>query len=577
MVMFRALRFVRCVRHHKPSQLARRAQRLALRALAEKLGPNVLFGARAPRPAPDVSAIPPQPLFRPRLSLVNGEADEIDLELQQSSIPLRHPMDWRLESIPARPLLMLFHLHGMQWLEALDDEAFQRAVLDWIARVHPDRDRATRDAWHPFVISIRAVVWMQQAARRRRRVPAEFRARLERSIADQIRVLEDGLELDLGGNHLLKNAKALLWAGAFFHGPEAQRWSRRAAAVLEQQIDEQILPDGMHFERSPAYHAQVVADLLECRAILHAGALRDRIDGALERAVQALADLTHPDGAPSLFNDGGLHMAYATREILDVHARLLQRAPIVRPVFGLESAGYYGARAGKSYVLADCGAIGPDHLPAHGHADALAFEWTVAGERLIVDAGVFEYEPGAMRDMARATKSHNTVTLDDHDQCEFWSSFRVGRRCRVRRTRWQVTAEGFVLEGTHDGFAHLPGEPMHRRTLRATPHEIRIDDRVEGGAGQIARARFLLHPECRVTTDADGVVTIRRGRAIARLVSESPIAVVEALWCPDFGIRLPTKQLVVTYGGAPCVGGVWLRSLTPDRVGVVVDPVVARA
>ncbi len=556
-----ALRFVRCVRHHRAGQLARRAHKIARRALVETFGPNALFGPRAQRAAPQRSAIPPQPLFRPRAHMLATDGDEVLIDLMQHRVALATPFDWRLESIAGRPLLLLFHLHSMEWVEGLDDDAFEGVLFDWIAQVGSTRAPHMRAGWHPFVISLRAVVWMQQIARRRKRIPAEVLFALDRSIAAQIRALESDLELDLGGNHLLKNVKALLWAGAYFEGPEAERWTRRGVGLLANELSEQMLADGMHFERSPAYHVQIVGDLLECRAVLAPSPLRARLDEILRRAAQVVADLAHPDGAPSLFNDGGLHMAYAPREVLDAAEKVLGTTFTARPVFALEAAGYYGARRGKDYVLADCGAIGPDHLPAHGHADALAFEWTVAGERLVVDAGVYEYQPGEMRDLARSTKSHNTVTLDDHDSIEFWSSFRVGRRCRVKRTRLQMRTDGFVLEGTHDGFAHLAGEPVHRRLIHAKPDEIRIEDRIEGGAGQIARSRLLLHPDCRVSTNADGVVTIRRGRAVARVVAETPIAVVEAWWFPDFGIRLRTKQLVVTYGAAPCVGGFSLRSL----------------
>lgn len=553
-----ALRFVRCVRHHRAEQLVRRAHRIARRALGERFGPAALFGPRAHRAAPPRSLMPPAPLFRPRAHLLAADGDDVVIDLMQQRIPLETPLDWRLDRMSQRPLLLLFHLHSMEWIENLDDNAFQGVIADWITRVDVAR---SRDAWHPFVISLRSVVWMQQCARRRRRLSREFLAAIDDSIAAQIRALEGDIELDLGGNHLLKNAKALLWAGAYFTGPEADRWTRRAVGILANELGEQMLPDGMHFERSPAYHAQVVADLLEVRAVLAPSPLRARLDEVLSRACQVALDLAHPDGAPSLFNDGGLHMAYAPREILSVAKRVLGTTFTPRAVFALDAAGYFGARNGKDYVLADCGAIGPDHLPAHGHADALAFEWTVAGERLVVDAGTFEYQPGATRDLARSTKVHNTVTLDDHDSCEFWSSFRVGRRSRVRRSRLQFQGDGFVLEGSHDGFEHLAGAPIHRRTIRANPAEIRIEDRIEGGAGQIARSRLLLHPECRVTTSPDGVVTIQRGRARARIVAETPIEVVDAWWFPDFGVKLATKQLVVTYGDAPCVGGMWLRAL----------------
>ncbi len=559
--MQQAFRFVRCVRHHKPGQLVRRAHKLARRAWIEKFGGPNLFGARSERAAPPRSATPPIPVFRSRMHLAAAHDDHATLELIGTSVPLVSPFDWKLAHIERAPLLLTFHLHAMEWLEALDDVAFEAVTSDWIARI--DRESYGRDAWHPFVISLRAVVWMQQSARRAQRLASEFRDALDRSIAAQIRTLAADLERDLGGNHILKNAKALVWAGAYFTGFEAQRWSRLGASILSREVTDQMLADGMHFERSPAYHAQVIADLIECRAVLAPGLLRDQLDAAIVRGAVVVADLAHPDGAPSLFNDGGMHMAYAPSEIQGVVARTLRFSPIPRPIFALDSAGYYGARKGKSYVVADCGAIGPDHLPAHGHADAFSFEWTVAGERLVVDAGVFEYQPGALRDASRSTKSHNTLTLDDRDACEFWSSFRVGRRCRVRKVRWQELNEGFALEGTHDGYAHLAGEPIHRRFFRATPDEIVIEDRVEGGAGQIARARLLLHPDCRVTTDPDGVVTIRRGRAAARIVAETPIEIVDAEWFPDFGVRMPTKQLVVTYGTAPCVGGMRLRAIAP--------------
>lgn len=554
-----ALRFARCVRHHRAEQLVRRAHKIARNALRERFGPAAVFGARAPLAAPPRSEHPPGPVFAARAHLLVHDGDGVAAELLQQRVRLASPLDWRLAERADRPLLLAFQLHAMEWVEALDDAAFQAAVADWIERVTP-RAHA-RDAWHPFVISLRSVVWMQQLANRAARLDAAFVAAAERSLAAQVRALEGDLELDLGGNHLLKNLKALLVAGAYFAGPEANRWTRRGRALLERELSEQMLADGMHFERSPAYHAQVLADLVECRAVLPDGALRARLDAVLARAAQALADLTHPDGACSLFNDGGLHMSYAPGEVLAAVERAIGVRARARSVFALDAAGYHGARRGKSYVVADCGAIGPDHLPAHGHADALAFEWTVAGERLVVDAGVFEYRPGELRDLARSTRSHNTVTLDEHDSCELWSSFRVGRRPDVRRTRWETSEDGFVLEGSHDGFAHLAGVPIHRRCFRATPDEIRIEDRVEGGAGQIARARLLLHPGCRVIREALCAVTIRRGRAAARIVSDAPIDVVDADWFPDFGVRIATKQLVVEYGAAPCTGGMTLRAL----------------
>jgi Heparinase II/III-like protein len=58
----------------------------------------------------------------------------------------------------------------------------------------------------------------------------------------------------------------------------------------------------------------------------------------------------------------------------------------------------------------------------------LSFEWSVKGLRMIVDPGVFEYNPAPHRIYARAAASHNTVTFDDAEICEFFGAFRCGRR-----------------------------------------------------------------------------------------------------------------------------------------------------
>ena len=39
-------------------------------------------------------------------------------------------------------------------------------------------------------------------------------------------------------------------------------WARQ---LLASELDEQVLADGMHYERSPAYHCQVLADLIDMR------------------------------------------------------------------------------------------------------------------------------------------------------------------------------------------------------------------------------------------------------------------------------------------------------------------------
>lgn len=542
---------IRSLRHTRLPQLVHRLRlqvqrRLSaagrdpsVRAQVAPVGADLIAEGHLPRP--------------PMLS-----ADGKSLSLLNQSLGLVLPMDWSVPGITvARPLAEL-EIHYLEWIRELDDDAFLAFSEDWIAQHLRPKGRWWNTSWNCYGLSIRTVVWMQEIAARFERLPAERRQRLCDEVAFQIRFLEKNLELDLGGNHLLKDLVALLWAGRFFVGAEADRWTRRGSALLARELDEQMPADGVHFERTPAYHALILLDLLDCYRVLRDGPLRSKLAGVLARGAQALVDLTHPDGGISLFNDGGLSKAPSTSQVLDTIAAVIPGRFAPRPVFAMEDSGYFGARNGADLFLADCGKIAPDHLPAHGHGDILAFEWSVDGKRIVTDFGVYEYTVGPWREMSRSTRSHNTVTVADQDQCEFWSAFRVGRRARIVHRRFEPRQGGFVLEGAHDGYAHLPGRPVHHRRFTVDAAGALIEDEVRGGRGQAVRSRLLFHPDCTLQLQA-GRLRVEHSGTVVWVEFQGSASLVDTWWCPDFGKKIPTRQLVLDYGPAPCAVSFRLR------------------
>src|SRR5207247_7691896 len=103
--------------------------------------------------------------------------------------------------------------------------------------------------------------------------------------------------------------------------------------------------------------------------------------------------------------------------------RIVHRA-LVDSLWTLPAAGYFGYRNNldSGYLVFDAGAIGPDHQPAHGHADTLSFELSHRGRRIVTDTGVFTYAPGEQRRYDRSTAAHNTVEIDRRDQSELWGA-----------------------------------------------------------------------------------------------------------------------------------------------------------
>jgi uncharacterized heparinase superfamily protein len=537
-VMSRLERAITFGRYMTAAKLARRFELTVRRKARDIWGVTANDGSELTR-APTA----PGPLFKPRSGMIEP-CDKVARFMflghaETLSIP---GIDFSAPGPGAEYQLWRMNLHYMEYLEETDDVLWMALISAWIEANPPGQRRAWKDSWSSYALAIRVVVWMQQLVRRAARLPRDIVMRAEASLASQLRFLEHNLETDIGGNHLIKNIKALIWGSVYFLGPEATRWRILGVKLLAAQLTEQILQDGMHYERSPSYHCQVFADLLEIRHALGEDPVGGELDAALERMAQVLADLAHPDGRVALFNDAGIDMAYEPSTCLDIYERLFDRRPTARQVFGLTDAGYFGLRTPYSYFVLDCGRIAPDDLPAHGHADVLSFEWSVHGKRTIVDQGVFEYVAGDRRWRSRTAQSHNTLCLEDADQADFFGAFRCGRRPNVKILNFEATGEGCILEGTHDGFTHLKGAPRHVRRFELSNREVIVRDRIEGEPVAPAFISFLLHPEVQLNLRGNEAL-MRRDASRIRMTSTLPMHLEQAVWWPNMGYEEPTTRV----------------------------------
>jgi len=554
------------LRYTRPHQLFNRlALQVKRKTLVRIAKPDMIERTAMSDPnALALNTTPPQAPLAPRRYLVKSLDNGIELSFLNRVRSLRDSdghIDWRPEELKTGTRLWLLNLHYTEFLEALPDDEAGRVMLNWVEQVKPFDPGYWLDNWNSYSLSIRVVVWMQQLAARDLGLNAEEHDIIKGSLIAQMRFLRKNLELDICGNHLIKNIKALIWASSYFDGPEADRWGATGRQLLAREVDEQILADGMHYELSPTYHNQVFADLLDCYAAMGEGLERDTLGLTLDKMSQLAADFRHPDGGVSLFNDCGLYFAYKADDCLTAYHALRGKTVEAQQHIALSSAGYYGLRHEQDLFLVDCAELAPDYLPAHGHGDALAFEWSIAGQRVFVDAGVFEYNPGPKRAYSRATSAHNTVNLDGEDQSEFWKAFRVGRRAHITRCDYQSTATGFRLTGEHDGYTRLDGKPLHQRTFDVSSDIVQIDDIVNSGNGQQAQAVMLLHPDTQIDQLDDNTVHVTTGPAQVKVSASAAIIVESASWHPDQGIDLATKKLVVNYGAAPCKGSITLQKL----------------
>ncbi len=449
--------------------------------------------------------------------------------------PFKPPLDWR----PAGTShLWRFHLHYFDWLDHLAALATpaaagvaRAAIGDWIAR-HPRPDDL---AWHPYPLSLRLHAWLRHAPWLGDGAPEDFAPRLSMSLLRQARHLAATMERDVGGNHLIKNLKARIAAAACLDTPELAL--APPLAELERELRAQILADGTHYERSPAYHFQVLGDLIDLRDLL-AGQAPSWLADAARRMAGPLRLMRHGDGRLALFNDGEEGDAAALDAVLD---RITGDSAMPAQ---LPDAGLYRLWAGETVVLADAGRCCPDDLPAHAHADALAFEMSVGAERIVVNCGTYAYQDATWRNRLRGTAAHSTVGLGDLDSAEVFGTFRLGRRPR----RVGAERQGQTLLAHHDGYGHLGLIHWRRLQLSDDGGGLIGEDRLVGrppAARAVMRARFHLHPDVVAVARGDAVlITPPSGRAW-RLSAGQPARLEPSVYAPAFNVMRRTRQIVI--------------------------------
>lgn len=458
-----------------------------------------------------------------------------EVEVLSERRSLRFPAAW---NDGKSDRLWLYHLHYHDGL--LDPATADRIKRSFVRQWIDDNPLGHGVGWEPYPISIRSVNWIKWALG-----GAELDADMAASLAVQIRFLLPRIELHLMGNHLFVNAKALLAAGLFFAGEEAQMWLDRGRKLLVEQVEEQFMDDGGHFELSPTYHASLTEDLLDviqmCR--LFAAEYPASWEAVIGRAVTWLAHLTHPNGAPALFNDAAHHISPTLDELRQYAARL-GIAPGEAARAGLEylgDSGYFRYSTPDYCLIGDAGALGPDYIPGHGHCDMLSFELSVRGELVLCDTGVSTYRQGQRRRHERSTVAHNTVQVGNLEQSELWAAFRVGRRARIIRC---VNGHDWI-EAAHDGYR--VERIIHSRRFDFGRERIVIRDRLEGAPSPSLSsvARFHFAPGIYVSLDEQ---IVRAGPVTMSFVGASGLRVLPYRQAATFNVLLDAAVVEVTFG-----------------------------
>lgn len=509
------LRLLRTARHLKPVQVFNRIYRRLVK-------PRV--SGDAPPPVREGLSAHSSFISRPQSLLAAREFEFLNLRKS-----LTFPEGWNDQKCPR---LWLYNLHYFEGLlhdgtPAADKQAF---IQQWLN----DNPAGAGSGWEPYPISLRICNWIKWHLQ-----DGELTSDALQSLATQVRYLEGALEYHLLGNHLLANAKALVFAALFFEGPEADRWFETGMKILAKQLPEQFLADGAHFELSTTYHTLLTEDLLDIHHLMTVTGLEnEKVLATIDRALHWMQAMTRPDGALPLFNDAAYGVTPTSAGILDYATRLGLDIPKFEPVgmTDLSESGYFRFDNEAYCFIGDAGQIGPAYLPGHAHCDMLSFELSINGKPFIVDTGTSTYGTEPRRNIERSTAAHNTVEVDGQEQSEIWGEFRVGRRASIIRSNIADASARTALRS----FRY-----SHRRDIDFGDNEIVIKDRVWSRRSELpATARFHFHPAETPVLENEAIQT--KNAKLTFQGAES-VALTEYQYAPEFNKLVYALCLEVTF------------------------------
>jgi hypothetical protein len=420
------------------------------------------------------------------------------------------PIDWHLDPVAGRrapqihwsvldPLdasqvgdsKVIWELNRHQWLVHLGqawrltrDERYPQAVIQAMQSWMRQNPTGIGINWASSLEAAFRIIswsWSLLLIRDSSALTPDVFREIERAVEAHATHVERYLSYYFSPNtHLTGEALGLFYAGVVFRQiKHASRWRSLGARILIDEIELQVLPDGVYFERSTCYQ-RYTADIYLHFVILAARArvaVPPIVTERLKSLLDVLVALRGPDGTmPDIGDaDGGMVLPLTTASPDDYRATFSTAAVVFRDpayawaaeqlisdtlwLLGSDAAhefrrigkrppstdttrvfpvgGFVTMRSGwdeKAHSMVfDAGPLGCHHSAGHGHADLLSIQCSVFGEPILVDAGTCCYTANRdLRDFFRSTAAHSTVAVDGRSQAEPAGPFAWQNRCAAQ-------------------------------------------------------------------------------------------------------------------------------------------------
>lgn len=398
---------------------------------------------------------------------------------------------------------------------------------------------------------------------------SKFSSKVMKSIWQHGFFIKNNLEkqIPFSNNHYASDIIGLFYIGELFNYCLRGRALKRFA--LHEYIAEvrkQILPSGVHYERSISYHRLMTEMFSYPVYLLERTGERVPLSNLelIRRMYEYVASYTKPNGFAPLIadNDDARFVPFMKRDfrihnylnnpksienrfIACGRVPLFCSQPISLRIY--EDAGIAIVRNQNAYLLFNNGGYSkyPSNnqilIGTHTHNDLLSFELALRGKDIIIDPGTFLYTSSDTdRNAFRATAKHSTIMVDDEEQNWFSGPF------ELRRNLYKGSIVQDIDGSIEGSYSTIIGKMQHKRRIKLSDNGCVITDTLmkEGDAHY---ANFYFHFSEGINPEIRGNELF--GDDVRISFSSRPIAIkiLDDTLSPSFGVLVHSKTGVVKY------------------------------
>ena len=385
-------------------------------------------------------------------------------------------IDWNYRT---NGLLWCYNLNYFEYLNQ-KDLSFSEGIS--LIKSYVENDNFIDTGKDSYPISLRGINWIKFIL-----IHEIKDTKINLTLFKHYKILFRNIEYHIMGNHILENGFSLFFAAYFFKN---QNFLTKSKKILFKELNEQILNDGSHFELSTMYHQIILFRILDCISFLKINKIENKLFNNLfrkkaELMLSFLQTISYNCNTVPLLNDSSKGVAPESMELFKYAKSLNLKWTTIK----LDESGYKKWIFDNFEIIMDVGKIGPDYIPGHAHADTFNFELYFKSKPVVIDLGISTYENNGTRINERSTKFHNTISVDNKNSSEVWSSFRVAERAKVK----SILKTTDTIKFSHNGYIKLG--LIHTRMFSKTKNIFKIEDHLGFEKNKNLCSNLHFHPD----------------------------------------------------------------------------------